>query len=167
VDWIHLAQVSFQWQALVNMATNILVPRKIENLLISWVTISFTKKLVTYLGKSAHRTPQSRGQHSCYQLRMCRIKISVRRPGVLTFLLPPSSPFGQTPRQCPCFGQGHLRSYPSISLTSSNSIIRRHVIWETDSVRKKITNKYIKYNHLVVIMSLGITPLRKKESSRF
>jgi len=43
VHWIHLVQDRDHWWAVVDMVVNFLVPLKAGNLLISWVTISFSR----------------------------------------------------------------------------------------------------------------------------
>jgi len=40
MDWIHLAEDSIQWWALLNMIMNLQVPWKAEDFLIGWVLIS-------------------------------------------------------------------------------------------------------------------------------
>jgi len=49
VDWIHVAQYGYQWWDFVNMVLNIWVPYKVENLLTSWVTVSFLRRTLVHV----------------------------------------------------------------------------------------------------------------------
>jgi hypothetical protein len=44
LDWIHLAQDSAQWRALVNTVMNLRVPSEAGNLLVSCATVRFPGK---------------------------------------------------------------------------------------------------------------------------
>jgi len=48
VDWIHVAQDSDQWRAVVYTVMNIGVPKKAVNFLISWCTISFSSRTLLF-----------------------------------------------------------------------------------------------------------------------
>jgi len=48
VTWIYLAQDRDQWKAPVNMVMDVQVPQKAQNLLTSWVTISFSRRPQLY-----------------------------------------------------------------------------------------------------------------------
>jgi hypothetical protein len=47
VDWVHLAEDSGQWRAVVNMVMNLRVPEKAENLTSS-TTASFSRGTVLH-----------------------------------------------------------------------------------------------------------------------
>jgi hypothetical protein len=44
VDWMHLSQDRYTWLALVNTVMSLWVPQKVRNFLMSWVTISFSRR---------------------------------------------------------------------------------------------------------------------------
>jgi len=44
VDWIHLVQNTDQWRVLVKTVKNLRIPKKVWNFMISWMTISFSRR---------------------------------------------------------------------------------------------------------------------------
>jgi hypothetical protein len=48
LDWIHLAQDTDQWRALVNTVMNLWVPQKAKNFLTNRATISFSRKTLPH-----------------------------------------------------------------------------------------------------------------------
>jgi hypothetical protein len=48
VDWMLLTQDSHQWRAVVNTVISLQVPYKAENVLASYVTVSFSTKTLTH-----------------------------------------------------------------------------------------------------------------------
>jgi hypothetical protein len=47
-DWIYPVQVRDQWQAVVNTVMNLRVLQKAENFVTSWVTISFSRRILLH-----------------------------------------------------------------------------------------------------------------------
>jgi hypothetical protein len=48
MDWINLTQDKDQWRGLVSMVMNLLVASNAEDMLTSWVTVSFSRRTLLY-----------------------------------------------------------------------------------------------------------------------
>lgn len=83
INWIHLAQDTSQWQALLNKAMNLPAAYTVGDLYTNWVTTSFSRTLlhgVTYWYLLSSRSPTSiylfQTQYSCLTWIACLLTTS-------------------------------------------------------------------------------------------